>query len=377
LNFDPGVAIPLVVTALLYAAGQRVRGSATGARKLLFWSGWAALAIALLSPIHEMGESLFSVHMLQHEILMLIAAPLLVLSRPLVPMLHGMPFSWRRALGRGSKTTPVRRTWNAVTHPAGAWSIHAAALWIWHYPPLFDATLENDWIHAAQHLSFLLSALLFWWSLFYARKRNAHGAGVLYIFTTAVHTSILGALLTLSTRPLYAAYAHSTAAFGLTPLEDQQIGGLIMWVPAGLVYMAAGLVLFARWLKTDSGAFRYAATLTIAAILPMGCGTSQQKQVAMNLTGGSPDAGASAIEKYGCGSCHSIPQIPGAHGLVGPPLAGIAVRTYVGGELPNHPDNLMHWIRHPHSVNPNTAMPELGVTQRDAQDIAAFLYSVD
>ena len=253
-SFDPGIVIPLLITGILYSRGQRVRGSCTPRQRVLFWSGWISLTLALISPLHEIGEALFSAHMLQHEVLMLIAAPLLVLSRPLVPMLHGLPLSTRRKAGRWSKTAFVRHTWDGITNPPAAWWIHAAALWIWHFPPLFDATLDNDWIHAAQHASFFLSALLFWWSLFYARGREAYGTGVLYVFTTAVHTSILGALLTLSTRPWYAAYAKTTAAWGLSPLEDQQLGGLIMWVPAGLVYLGAGLTLFAGWLREGDAA---------------------------------------------------------------------------------------------------------------------------
>ncbi|HEY3826209.1 MAG TPA: cytochrome c oxidase assembly protein [Bryobacteraceae bacterium] len=251
---DPGIVIPLALSAILYARGARVRVVANSRQRALFWSGWTALMLALLSPLHEVGESLFSAHMLQHEILMLVAAPLLVLSRPLVPMLHGMPMSWRKSIGQWSKATPVRTFWRGVTEPFSAWWIHAAALWIWHFPPLFDATLDNDWIHAAQHASFFLSALLFWWSLFYARGRASYGVGVLYIFTTAIHTSILGALLTVSTRVWYTAYGNLPAAWGLTPLEDQQLGGLIMWVPAGLVYLGAGLTMFAGWLRAGDTA---------------------------------------------------------------------------------------------------------------------------
>jgi len=98
-------------------------------------------------------------------------------------------------------------------------------------------------------LSFFLSALLFWWALFYTHGRLAYGAAVFYVFTTALHTSILGALLTFAPHVWYPAYSSTTQAWGLTPLQDQQIGGLVMWVPAGLVYLAAGLALFAAWLK--------------------------------------------------------------------------------------------------------------------------------
>jgi putative membrane protein len=129
-----------------------------------------------------------------------------------------------------------------------AWWIHFVALWGWHLPILFQATLKNEWVHAIQHLSFFASALLFWWSLLYARGR-ANYASVLYIFTTAVHTSVLGALLTFAQTVWYPAYRTTTQVWGLTPIEDQQLGGLIMWIPAGLVYLAVGLWAFALWLR--------------------------------------------------------------------------------------------------------------------------------
>jgi cytochrome c oxidase assembly factor CtaG len=247
-EFDPGTAIPLAISAVLYLRGARVSRGATRLEQILFWSGWATLFIALVSPLHPLGEALFSAHMTQHEILMLISAPLLVLSRPLAPMLWGMPISWRRWLGQAAHATAFQKLWRAVTRPSVAWCVHAVALWTWHIPALFDATLSSEWIHAAQHASFFGSALLFWWSLFAARGMHA-GAGVLYIFTTAIHTSILGALLTFAPFTWYPPYASTTRAWGLSPLEDQQLGGLIMWVPAGLVYIATGLALFARWLK--------------------------------------------------------------------------------------------------------------------------------
>ena len=250
-TFDPGVVIPLLVTALLFARGARRSRGVTTRDMTCFWSGWTALLLALVSPLHSLGEALFSAHMAQHELLMLIAAPPLVLSRPLVPLLWGLPFTWRRAAARLARTSVVRRTWRGLTEPFTAWWLHAVALWVWHVPALFQATLTSEWMHAAQHASFLGSALLFWWSLFYARGHTQYGLGVLYIFTTAVHTSILGALLTFAPHVWYPAYADRAAAWGLTPLEDQQIGGLIMWIPAGIVYIGAGLALFAAWLQAS------------------------------------------------------------------------------------------------------------------------------
>jgi cytochrome c oxidase assembly factor CtaG len=211
--------------------------------------------IALVSPIHEMGEALFSAHMAQHEILMAVAAPLLAVSRPGVRLLRGIPLPARKALVRWTRPQWIRKPWHAFSDPVSAWFLHAAALWGWHAPPLFQATLRSDWIHAAQHISFLGSALLFWSALF--RGRAAIGAGIVYVFSTAVHSGILGALLTFAPKPWYPAYASTTAAWGLTPLEDQQLGGLIMWVPAGVLYTVAGLWMLAEWIKSSE--YRYAA----------------------------------------------------------------------------------------------------------------------
>jgi putative membrane protein len=248
-EFDPGVVIPLLASAFLYARGARRHRTLTAREKTFFWCGWSMLAVALVSPLHPTGEVLFSAHMIQHEILMLVAAPLMVLSRPLVTFLWALPFEWRRGLGRWSKTGYVRRTWCFITEPFTAWWIHAIAIWAWHAPFLFQLTLTSELAHTAQHLSFFLSALLFWWALLYTHGRLAYGAAVFYVFTTAVHTSILGALLTFAPHVWYPTYNSTTQAWGLTPLQDQQIGGLVMWVPAGLVYLAAGLALFAAWLK--------------------------------------------------------------------------------------------------------------------------------
>jgi putative membrane protein len=126
-------------------------------------------------------------------------------------------------------------------------------LWAWHAPSLFQATLTSDWVHTAQHLSFLLSALFFWWAVLHERTGDAagmnRGMALLYVFTTAVHTSILGALLTFSPSVWYPAYSQTAPAWGLSALEDQQIGGLIMWVPAGLTYIFAAMLIFTAWLR--------------------------------------------------------------------------------------------------------------------------------
>ena len=123
-------------------------------------------------------------------------------------------------------------------------------MWTWHIPALFEATLYSDAVHTLQHLSFLLSALLFWWALIHGPQgAMGYGAAVLYLFTTSVHSGALGALITIAGSVWYSSYAPLTASWGLTPLEDQQLGGLIMWIPASLVYVIAALALFAGWLR--------------------------------------------------------------------------------------------------------------------------------
>jgi cytochrome c oxidase assembly factor CtaG len=153
-------------------------------------------------------------------------------------------------VGNWGKVGWFARAWAVATRPLAAWAIHAAALWVWHVPALFQATLRSDLVHTLQHVSFLGSALLFWWALVQGgRDRSAYGAAVLYLFTTSVHSGVLGALITFAGTVLYPAYARTTQSWGLTPMEDQQIGGLIMWVPAALVYIVTGLAMFAGWMR--------------------------------------------------------------------------------------------------------------------------------
>ncbi|HYE20202.1 MAG TPA: cytochrome c oxidase assembly protein [Tepidisphaeraceae bacterium] len=247
----------LAVTGALYAVGLRRlwRGGeagrgVTGRAVACFAAGWVALFVALVSPVHPWGNVLFSVHMTQHEILMLVAAPLLVLGRPVVVSLKGMPRAWAGGLGRTMNRPAWQAARHGLEHPLAAWVVHAVALWVWHVPALFDAAVRHEFVHFLQHASFFGTALLFWWALFSARRGPAaYGAGVLYLFTTAVHSSVLGALLTFGRALWYRPYADTTASWGLTPLQDQQLGGLIMWVPAGLVYVGAGLAMVARWLR--------------------------------------------------------------------------------------------------------------------------------
>jgi len=259
-TFEPWVLCLLVVSSALYAAGVRNlwrragRGRGVDAWQVTaFALGQLALVAALVSPLDALGGLLFSAHMVQHEVLMVVAAPLLIIGRPLAVWTWGLPPCWRTGAGHAVRVRPVATTWRLATQPAVAWALHGVVLWAWHMPALFEAALASPAIHTLQHTSFFATALLFWWAPLGSASRQGQGASMFYLFSTMVHTAALGALLTLSPALWYPAYAATTPALGIDPLEDQQLGGLIMWVPAGLAYLAAGLALAARWLREAHG----------------------------------------------------------------------------------------------------------------------------
>jgi len=251
-SWEPGIVLPMLLFATMYGAGALRRGNPARLRwrHASFAAGWLSLFLALTSPIHELGEQLFSAHMLQHEIMMLVSAPLIAAAHPAATCLWAFAPRQRSAIGAWMhriESSPVMRF---ISAPLNAWILGAAALWVWHVPALYQATLRSDWIHAAQHLSFFLSAVVFWSALYgMGRSATNFGAATLYVFGTAVHCSALGALLTFSSVLWYPAYANSTMRWGLTPLDDQQLGGVIMWVPSGVVFIAIALALIARWIS--------------------------------------------------------------------------------------------------------------------------------
>lgn len=257
------IVILLLLAVALYLAGlfRMYRGSAKMSIRwssVAYWTlGWGSLVLALDSPIHEIGEQLFWVHMTQHEILMLVSAPLLVLARPLVPFLYALSPQWRQGVANVGRTRIFRSSWRFVSAPVSAWLISALALWAWHAPWLFARAIENDWVHAAQHASFFLSALLFWWPLVNGAPSMGYGGALVYVFTTAMHTSVLGALLTFARTAWYAPYVGTAPLWNLTALEDQQLGGLIMWIPAGTVLLAAFLILLVKWMKQSEQRWQY------------------------------------------------------------------------------------------------------------------------
>lgn len=245
-SFDPFALLPLLACLLLYFVGLLrlwPRARRLHAAAAAWLAGWLVLAGALLSPLHALGERMFTAHMIEHELVMAVAAPLLVLGRPMAVALWAFPEAARCRTARMAGA--LRRPWRLLTQPAIATPLHGAAIWLWHLPPVFDATIGNLGLHRAQHLSFLLSALLFWWAML---RRARPLVAVADLFATMLHTGLLGTLLVVAPRVFYAVQTAEAARYGLTPLEDQQLAGLVMWVPCGLVYAAAALALLARGL---------------------------------------------------------------------------------------------------------------------------------
>lgn len=211
--------------------------------------GWLALLLALSPPLAPLADLLFAAHMGQHELLMLVAAPLLVLGQPLLVLLWALPARGRELAAARVRRPAVQRLWRRLTGALAVLLLQAVVLWGWHARPAFETALRHEGLHALQHATFFGAAALFWWSLVHGRfGRLGYGAGVLVVFLTAMHSGLLGALLTVADVPWYPTHAARAAAHGASPAADQQLAGLLMWVPAGVLLTVAALALFAAWL---------------------------------------------------------------------------------------------------------------------------------
>lgn len=251
------ITFPLAGIALMYGIGasrlwrRSGRGRPERLRQaLLFAAGWGVLTAALVSPIHALGERLFSAHMIEHELLMAVAAPLLVAAFPGAVLMWALPATLRRGTGKLTHGKLLQAVWAFAARPLSATILHGIAIWIWHIPALFEAALQQGVLHYAQHASFLGTALLFWWALLpRSGRQQTYGSSVMHLFFTSLHTGLLGVLLLVSPKLWYPENASGAALWGLSPIEDQQLAGLVMWVPAGLIYGGAALLLAGLWIS--------------------------------------------------------------------------------------------------------------------------------
>ena len=257
-TIEPFIALPLVAVAIIWL---RLVGRLNGAhpatrvpavRTWVFLGGLATIAVALMSGIGRYDTALFSVHMVQHLLLTLVAAPLLALGAPVTLLLRvASPATRQRWL------LPVlhSRVLRVVGHPVVAWLAFAAVMWGSHFSVLFNDALENPLVHDLEHVLFLGAGLLFWWpvvGLDPSPHRMSHPARVLYAFLQMPQNSFLAVAILFAETPLYVHYATLGAPWGIDALADQDLAAGIMWLVGDVVFLGAVIGLIAAWMRHDA-----------------------------------------------------------------------------------------------------------------------------
>jgi putative membrane protein len=260
-TWDPTLIATLALAAVIYAVGAAtLRGRSAGraaphaGRAAAFCSGLALAWLALLSPIGAYSGLFFFLHMTQHLLLVLGVIPLLLLSNPLAVLLWGLPRPARSVAGRLLRPGGFAR-WLAggLTRPVVACSLFVAAVGIWHVPGLYDLAQGRTAVHDLEHAFFAVTAALYWWPVIQpsGSRRLPYGRAVLYLLPPFFESNLIGALLTFASAPLYASYLAAPRVWGLSVLQDQQIAGLVMWVPGGLYFLVPMLIMLAKALRQE------------------------------------------------------------------------------------------------------------------------------
>jgi cytochrome c oxidase assembly factor CtaG len=256
------VSVPLLgsllLAAWLYTRGVAACwGQAGRGRIVPEWRAWAfaaglvALALALLSPLDALAGALFSAHMVQHVVLTLVAAPLLLLGSPTLVIFWALPTEWRRRVGRSARRSAVRLMRFLAANAVVVSLLYALALWAWHLPRLYEAALSSALMHALEHGTLLGAALLFWGFVIHAPggRLVIQGIGIMVAFVAMLHGTVLSAMITFAGTAWYATYAAGTAAWGLTPIDDQRLAGALMMMLSGLAYVSAAVLALTGWLS--------------------------------------------------------------------------------------------------------------------------------
>ncbi len=247
-SFAPVVAVPLVAFGALYAAGAWRRAADPHEPGTLAQEAMAAaaalllLSIALVSPLCRLSAALASAHMIQHLVLVALAPPLIVAAAPVRTIGAGL----RRSAQAMSAIGRRELQWNRPLLAAG---VYGFLIWFWHVPGAYELALTSAVWHVAYLSSLIVVSLWFWACVV---RASSLGATVLALLLTMVHTGLLGALLTFAAWPLYPIMGSGAIASGLSPIEDQQLAGLIMWVPMGMIYLFSALLVISRGLFTPS-----------------------------------------------------------------------------------------------------------------------------
>ncbi len=263
------IIIFLAVVGIIFFTGwlrlrKRTRGSNGGNRwragapwrPFVYVFGLLLLGSALMSPIDVLGKQLFTMHMVQHVLLIMIIPPLLLLANPLVFLLWGLPKNLRKTVGGwlGPKTRP-RKTIKAITGVGAVWLAYTVVIWGWHDPQVYSFALRSNLAHNLEHLSFFVIGMLFWWHIIGSgpkiHRPLSFGGRFAYTISAIPPIMIAGIVIAFAQTPIYSHYEAVPRLWGITVLEDQQIAGVIMWVPGSMMYLVAALIIAARWLKKE------------------------------------------------------------------------------------------------------------------------------
>ena len=248
------------LVSLFYAIGvtqaQR-RGRATPSlwRRISFSTGIALLLISLIGPVDTLSGQYFTMHMIQHLLLVLIVPPLLLLGAPVVMVLRGLPaFLQRPVFVTVARNRVMRRITHTLLHSHVALGLFLATLWLWHTPLLYTAAVDDEIVHVLEHTTFFWPAIFFWWNVVDSwpfRARLSAPRRLLYIFFATAGLKIVGVLITVSGQVLYTAYLVQREGTAFAALDDQRIGGLIMWIGGGLYMLLPLAIIFFRWAQQE------------------------------------------------------------------------------------------------------------------------------
>jgi len=257
---EPMLAAVLVAGAI-YAQGWRALSRRTPlrfgrGRLAAFLGGLGVIALAVASPLDALAGQRLSAHMTQHQLLLMVAPPLLWLGAPVAPMLFGLPRWIRRAVAAGLASRPVRMIADVIAHPAFGWVSFTVAFWVWHTPRLYELALRSHAWHHLEHACFFATAMLFWRPVILAwpaRSPWPRWTMIPYLLVADLQNTVLAAILTFSDRVIYPVYATIPWAGTISALADQSIAGVIMWVPGSLVFLFAAVWLVMGALNGSRG----------------------------------------------------------------------------------------------------------------------------
>jgi cytochrome c oxidase assembly factor CtaG len=261
-SWRPAILLTLGLAAAIHLVGRwrlKKRGSVhlvNPWRSVAYLTGLVVLGIALMSPIDTLSAQFLYMHMIQHLLLVMIAAPLLWLADPMPIMMWGLPRNLRTEVGRWLRPdASFRKVVRSLTKPGLVWLYFVAFLVGWHDPNAYVAALQYELIHDLEHITFFATAMLFWWHVIgsapHIHRQLSPGLRIGYALSVVPATALTGIAIALSSKPIYDYYANVPRLGSMTVMEDQMLGGVIMWIPGSMMYIVAALILLAQLIQKE------------------------------------------------------------------------------------------------------------------------------